>query len=130
MKRLCALLVLLGGLGQSLRADEPRLVRIVVAAVDVAAGEPVTVEQLSARGIPAELVTTTMVQEKDVAFVVGQTAQLPLLQGDVLQWSFFETLKTPSTSRCLKGVHPGKTAREQVAHSRQVLLSRSPPKRK
>lgn len=106
------------------KASDPERVVIVIAMRDMAAGERVTWEDVAQILVPREWVTTSYVKPDSVSFIIEQQVLLPVMKGDVLTWSLFETSKSPISASCAKATGQPATAAEQVARSRQVLLER------
>ncbi len=69
------------------------LVPVVVAAVDVAEGTPVTFDMISQRSVPEQFVTSSVVKPDSASYVVNQKVLVPVQAGDPLLWSQFETTK-------------------------------------
>jgi Flp pilus assembly protein CpaB len=61
---------------------------VVVAAVDIQAGEAITFDQISQRSLPEQFVTDAMVIPERAAEVVSQRARYAVQAGDVLLWGF------------------------------------------
>ncbi|HVG57193.1 MAG TPA: SAF domain-containing protein [Hyalangium sp.] len=107
-------------------AAEPHpdaLVPIVVAARDLPAGTVVTFDDLLQRGIPARLVTSSIVKPESASYVVQQPLMLPLLAGDPVQWSFFQLSPKDVHEACAKFEADEGSAAQQVARARQIVLS-------
>lgn len=65
------------------------LVPVVVAAVDVKAGEVVTFDLISQRSVPEQYVTSSIVKPDSAGFVVGQRLLVDVQAGDPLRWVDF-----------------------------------------
>lgn len=63
------------------------LVPIVVAAVDLKAGDAVVFDAISQRSIPEQFVSPSMVRPDSASFAANRTLALPLEAGDPLLWS-------------------------------------------
>lgn len=100
-------------------------VEVLVAARDIAAGEVLKREDLSQRQVPGSLVTSSVVKASDASTIVNQRVSLPMLQGDPVNWSFFDVLYDQETMQACEKitVEPG-GALEQVARARQRILAR------
>ncbi|MBN1208103.1 MAG: SAF domain-containing protein [Myxococcaceae bacterium] len=99
------------------------LVPIVVAADDLPAGTILIPGDLAQRSIPASLVTSSMVKPESVAFIVNMRVRLPMLKGDLVQWSFVENSHQEIREACAKFGAEDATALQQVARARQIVLS-------
>lgn len=89
-----------------------QLVPIVVAAVDVKAGDVVTMELISQRAIPEQFVSPSMVQPDEVGPLIGLPARMPLLAGDPVLWaSFVDPPWASAFSDCVTSVKPKVDAR-------------------
>jgi pilus assembly protein CpaB len=109
------------------RAAEPpsgSWVPIVVAARDLPAGSTVTFDDIQQRSVPAELVTSSVVKPDSANFIVNQKLLVPVLAGDPLLWSFFETLRGDTLPLCEKLQSEDASAAQQVARARQSVLSK------
>ena len=71
------------------------LVPVVVAAVDISGGTPLTFEMISQRSVPEQFVTASIVTPDSAAYVVNQKLLVPVLAGDPLLWTQFETAQNP-----------------------------------
>jgi pilus assembly protein CpaB len=67
------------------------LVPVVVAAVDIKENTTITFDQISQRSVPEQFVTGSVVKPDSASYVVNQKVLVPLLAGDMLLWSQFET---------------------------------------
>src|SRR5438105_4565897 len=99
-------------------------VSIVVASVDIPAGTVVTFDMISQRKVPAAVVTSSIVKPDSASYVVNQKIVFPVLAGDALYWSEFETTKDKVAASTCARVMPAAsgTAPEQVARARTVAL--------
>ncbi|MBX7097695.1 MAG: hypothetical protein K1X89_08285 [Myxococcaceae bacterium] len=95
-------MVLAGGGGYVLakrQANKMRqgwnLVPVVVAAVDLAEDTVVTFDMISQRSVPEQFVTGSVVKPDSASYIVNQKILVPVLAGDPLLWSQFETKKQP-----------------------------------
>lgn len=120
MKRSLAVMVV----AVSAFAAEP-LVPVVVAAVDIKAGATVTTEMISQRGAEPALVTSSIVKPDSASYVVNQKTRFPILAGDLLLWSFFET-KTGDElqTKCAAALRSPDHAEAQIARHRAVVKAR------
>lgn len=118
-RRRFMLALVLVGTGAA-HAEEP-LVPVVVAAVDIAAGEMVTMEKISQRSAPRRLVTSSVVKPDSASYVVNQKLLVPVLAGDLLLWSQFETTKGEAQRACAEVLQVTGDARSQVARARAVI---------
>jgi Flp pilus assembly protein CpaB len=131
MSRVGVLVVVLGAMASGClvaRAEQPpNEVAVVIATRDLAAGETVTLEDVSQRRLPAEWATTSSVKPDSANDIINQRVNLPVMKGDILYWSFFEVVRSDeSQDRCRQLTQSGKSAVEQLARARQVVLRRSP----
>jgi Flp pilus assembly protein CpaB len=121
-------ILLLASCGQALAQPGPGgedLVDVVVAARDIAAGEWVKPEDLAKREVRSSLVTSSVVTPDQAIHVVDRRIALPMLRGDLVNWSFFETLSDHETyEACHKVTATPGGAREQVARARQGILAK------
>ncbi|PTL83580.1 SAF domain-containing protein [Vitiosangium sp. GDMCC 1.1324] len=62
---------------------------VVALSADLPVGEPITLELLTQRSLPASFVTDSMVRPDDVHKLVGRPAPVSLQAGDVLLWGMF-----------------------------------------
>ncbi len=117
MKRLSLLapLLLLSG-AASKSSTEP----VVVAAVDIPAGTVVTFEMISQRSIDRSLMRASYVKPDSASDLVNQRTIAPMLAGDLVRWSFFETTQRVGKS-C--PVPPG-DAKAQLAAARGRVLGK------
>lgn len=130
MRRLLILaaLSLLAAACAEASAAEPNpdtLVPIVVATRDLPAGSTVTFDDLSQRSVPAGLVTSSVVRPDSAAYINNQKLLLPVLAGDPMQWSFFESLHGDLLEACEKLSGEDTSAEQQVARARQIVLLNS-----
>lgn len=102
------------------RADEP-MVQVVVAAVDIGAGETVTMEKIAQKKAPERLITSSVVKPDSASYIVDQPLLVPVLAGDLLLWSQFATVNGDSHRVCREKVHVTGDAREQIARARTVI---------
>ena len=117
---------LLGGMVAALlvaAAPAKDEVAVVVAVRDIAAGEVVTFEDIAQARVAKKLVTASSVKADSASYIVNQKLNLPVLKGDVLYWSFFETSKASlQHARCAAFGASGGTPESQVARARQIAL--------
>jgi pilus assembly protein CpaB len=66
------------------------LVPVVVAAVDMKAGDPVSMENISQRSIPEQFVTRSVVRPDSASYVVDRPLLVPLNAGDPIPWAAVE----------------------------------------
>ena len=117
-------LAVLGLLATTAFAKDP-LVPVVVAAVDIRAGATVTMEMISQRSAEASLVTSSIVKPDSASYVINQKTRFPILSGDVLLWSFFETkLDDGVQLRCAAVLVAPDNAEAQVSRHRDVVKAR------
>ena len=64
-------------------------VPVVVLAVDVPAGTPITFDMISQRSIPEALSTASLVKPDSASFVLHQRLLVGLKAGDMLRWGDF-----------------------------------------
>ena len=85
------------------RHENPRsLVPVVVAAVDVPPGTPLTYDMLSQRSMPEMYVVSSMVKPDAASHLLGGKSLRPIAAGELLLWNDFPA----GTSRALpKGAH-------------------------
>lgn len=69
------------------------LVPVMVAEQNIPEGAAVTAEMISARPLPEQFVTASVVKPDAVSYVLNQRVLVPLQAGDMLLWTQFETLK-------------------------------------
>lgn len=119
--RLLTLLVAIAS-APALAADD--LVPLVVAAVDIPAGTVVTIDMLSQRKAPKAVITSSVVKPDSASYVINQRTTAPLLQGDVLLWSSFETQKGEIADACADKMKRPGSARAQVAQHRDGVLKK------
>jgi len=74
------------------------LVPVMVAEQEIREGSMVTAEMISARPIPEQFVTASVVKPDSVSYVLNQKLLVPLQAGDMLLWTQFETLKAEKLS--------------------------------
>jgi len=74
------------------------LVPVMVAEQEIREGSTVTAEMISARTIPEQFVTASVVKPDSVSYVLNQKLLVPLQAGDMLLWTQFETLKAERLS--------------------------------
>lgn len=100
---------------------------VMVAVRDLAAGERVQEQDLTQVQLPPEWRSKGLIDPAGLKYILGQPLQLPALKGDVLSWSMFETRRDTSHSdACAKALGRPRSAEEQVARARQVVLERQP----
>lgn len=126
LRRWIALVVALVPLA-SARAQgaEPAREAVLVAARDLSAGEKVSTEDLAQRAVPVAFVSRSHVKLADARYVVAQKVVVPILKGELLRWSFFETLPTVYLEPCKKGLGDPGTPAQQVARARRAALGPS-----
>lgn len=64
-----------------------KLLPVLVAAHDIAEGTELTNDDLTPRGVPEFMVTTSAVKSDAVNYVLAQRVLVPLQAGDVLTWT-------------------------------------------
>lgn len=69
---------------------------IVVAAVDIPRGEPVTMELISQRSIPVAFFHEDFVRPEDAVKVINQVTHTPILAGEPISWAFVDDEVPPS----------------------------------
>ena len=65
------------------------LVPVIVAAVDLPAGDPVSIETISQRSMPEQFVTSSVVRPDSASAIIERPQHLDLRAGDLLLWSAF-----------------------------------------
>lgn len=101
------------------------LVPVVVAAQAVAPGAEVTMEDITQRSIPEQLVTASVVKPDSASYVVKQQVLVPVAAGEPLRWGYFEVSKARGDDA------PGKwllEADERAACSSEVKARGLAPK--
>ncbi|MDX2014783.1 MAG: SAF domain-containing protein [Myxococcaceae bacterium] len=84
-----------------------QLVPVVVAAVDLKAGDVVSMEVISQRAIPEQFVGPSMVRPDEASFIVDRRLTTPLLAGDAVLWaSFLDPPWASAFSACVTHVKP------------------------
>lgn len=81
-----ALILPLGGKLMRNAREGWNLVPMVVAAVDIAAGEAVVMEVISQRSIPEQFLTDSVVKPDSASYVVNVRTRKPYQAGDALRW--------------------------------------------
>jgi pilus assembly protein CpaB len=127
MRRLIILAVLpmLAAACADASAAEPNpnsLVPIVIASRDLPAGSTVTWDDISQRSVPAGLVTSSVVRPDSASYINNQKLVLPVLAGDAMQWSYFESLHGELLEPCARFSGEDLSAEQQVARARQIVL--------
>jgi flagella basal body P-ring formation protein FlgA len=109
------------------RATTPIRGEIVVAARDIAPGEPVTPDLVTHVPVRSEI-TQSAVPANSLTFILSQQSYLPLVKGDVLQWSFFEVPNDAATFKACMAAFPltPSPVRDQIAAARDRVLHRRP----
>lgn len=98
-------------------------VTVVVATRDLMAGETVTFDDIAQEKIGKRFVSASVVKPDSASYIVNQKLNYPVLKGDLMYWSFFETAKaTQKNQRCLALAAKGANAAAQVAQARQVAM--------
>jgi Flp pilus assembly protein CpaB len=69
------------------------LVPVVVASQDIPEKTAVTYDMISQRSVPEQFVTNSVVKPDSATYIVNQRILVPVLAGDPLLWSQFETQK-------------------------------------
>jgi pilus assembly protein CpaB len=67
------------------------LVPVVVAAQDMPEGAVVTLDKISQRPVPEQFVTSSVVRPTEAAHIVNQKLRVPVLAGDPMLWTHFDT---------------------------------------
>lgn len=116
------------GVAQAQNGKEAKGTQVVFATRDLAAGEVVTFDDLTKGVLPDDWPMGSAVTPFTVSYIVNQRVNVPVMKGDVLRWFVFETAPSEqeAVDRCRQVSAPAATAAEQVARSRQVILSRKP----
>lgn len=70
--------------------DGWNLVPVIVAAVDVAAGEAVTFEMISQRSQPEQAVNGSMVRPEQASNMINTRTRVPLKAGEPLAWTMLD----------------------------------------
>ncbi|MBN1206406.1 MAG: hypothetical protein JXB05_15955 [Myxococcaceae bacterium] len=123
---LLAALSMLASACSAASAAEPKpgaLVPIVVASRDLPIGTTVTWDEMSQRSVPAGLVTSSVVKPDSASYINNQKLLVPVLAGDPLLWSFFETGNGDARAPCEKFQSDDTTAEQQLSRLRQIVLS-------
>ncbi|MCA2976921.1 MAG: hypothetical protein INH41_00495 [Myxococcaceae bacterium] len=95
------------------------LVPIVVVAVDVKAGETLSMEHLSQRAIPEQFLGPSMVRPDEAADVVGQRVTMALPAGAPVPWAAVESPSwAEAFSSCVAAVRPPVDARASAVGQR------------
>ena len=95
---------------------------MVVATRDYAVGEVVDFGGVTQKAVPRGLATKSVVMPNAVSYIVNQPTHVPILAGDLMRWSFFETLRgTTPPDACGQ---PEDTALVAVSKARTVQLER------
>lgn len=63
---------------------------VVIAAVDCAAGDPVTFEKISQRSVPEQFVPENAVLPDNASKLINARALVPLQAGEMLLWELFD----------------------------------------
>lgn len=66
------------------------MTRTVVASIDLSPGTPITLDLLSNRKVPAQLVTSSAVPLTEANALIGQPLRVAVSAGDVLPWTAFD----------------------------------------
>ncbi len=103
-----------------LSSPKAKLTPVVVAAVDIPAGTVVTFDMISQRSVEDRFVTVSVVKPDSASYIVNQKTMVPVLAGDVMRWSFFETSKNPVQGCSV----PASSAPAAVAQARARVLHR------
>ena len=103
----------------------PAQATLLVATRDLAVGEVVTEADVAELQVDKEWAPPSLVGADSKQYILNQRLVHPMLKGDTFMWALFETTKdsTPR-ERCARAAALPRTALEQVARSRQVLLER------
>jgi flagella basal body P-ring formation protein FlgA len=103
------------------------LVPVVVAAVDLKAGDVVTMEVISQRSIPEQFAGPSMVRPDEASVIVNRKLTMPLLAGDPVLWaSFVDPPWASAFNACVTNVKPLVDARAaEVERPRIDALKRS-----
>ena len=99
------------------------LVPVVVAGREISEGRIITVEDLSQRSIPEQLVTSSVVKPDSSKYVLNLKTLVPMMQGDPLLWSQFETKPPPPALFATKDIPIGKAIAEDDVEDRPVKTS-------
>ena len=114
-------LLVMGLLAARAFAADP-LVPVVVAAVDIKAGAVVTLEMISQRSAAPALATSSVIKPDSVSYIVNQKVRFPVLAGDLMLWSFFETkVNDDVQAKCATALQAPEHAEAQVARHRDVV---------
>lgn len=106
-------------------APAPILRRVAVAKVDLDEGHILTVDDLETRDYPESFVSTSFVHADSVSYIINQKLQVPVMAGDPLLWSQFETAAISSEGSVLVASRPLK-AGEVLTH--EMLQRQTIPK--
>ncbi len=97
-------------------------VSVVVATRDYAVGEIVDFDGVTQKAVPRGWGSKSVVMPNAVSYVVKQPTHVPILAGDLLRWSFFETQRgTAAPAACGQ---PDDSALVAVSKAREVQLER------
>ncbi len=91
--------------------DAWRLVPVVVAAVDILPGAPLTMEVISQRSVPVRFASTAYVKPDSVSAVVDGRVTTPLEAGAPLSWWMVEDPRNTPAAEVPVPRHCGATAR-------------------
>jgi pilus assembly protein CpaB len=86
-------------------------VPVVVAAVDMKAGDAIVMEKISQRSVPEQFVTQSVVRPDSASYVINQPALVPLSAGDIITWP--ATQSPAAVAECSKLVEGLLTARPE-----------------
>jgi Flp pilus assembly protein CpaB len=97
-------------------------VTVTIATHDIAAGTKVTLDDIGKRDIPQSLVTKSFIKPDSAMYIADQVTSVPILKGDVLRWSFFETTAGP-IAECRAALGPEPSAMDGVARARAAVVA-------
>lgn len=72
-------------------APAPVVRRVAVARLDVDEGHTLTADDLETREYPESFVTSSFIHADSVSYIINQKLQVPVMAGDPLLWSQFES---------------------------------------
>lgn len=93
------------------------LVPVVVAARDLAPDTKVTLDDLSQRSVPEQMLTDSVVKPESAHHIADQTLTVPVRAGDPMQWAFFFTGVPPRAG--IEGLEIAEGCAEAAGRSRR-----------
>ena len=114
--------LILASLFQVSAAAPPERIAVVVATRAYAVGEVVNLEGITQKSVAPEWASKSIVLPNAASYIVNQPTTVPILAGDLLRWSFFESRRgTKVPEACGQ---PDDAARMAIAKARAVQLER------